>query len=331
MASSANLGKASLAHLPFELIREIGSNLYTRIELLNLACICSRTYAAIDVVEFAKKDVAIQLIKIADRDSDSDDTSDDYLKPHRPILIYAIETGKDTVYIEKCINVYKKSFPFGLRGDWYPHRHDLDRYYGIYNKFPSPMFAAAKAGRLDVIQALAKCDVSMRGRMNWINIWAATRLGAMHGGQYYKNTIIRDLAKCDNAFDAACEFKHEDIALWMISNGLQVRWSDVWHAVRFGCFQVLKRLLRHPALISDERQQAILFIINWALTKPVRNQEILRPLLDAITDPDIDKRMLIRKELHRLLDANNEEIDKLRQVFDFYVSWAGHQTGYGVV
>ncbi|OTA89986.1 hypothetical protein M434DRAFT_14257 [Hypoxylon sp. CO27-5] len=321
MASSANLGKASLAHLPFELIREIGSNLHTCIELLNFACICSRTYAAIDVVEFAKKDVAIQLIKIADKDSDSDDTSDDYLKPHRPFLIYAIETGKDIVYIEQCINVYKKSFPFGLRGDWYSHRHSLDGDYGIYNKFPSPMFAAAKAGRLDVIQALAKCDVSMRGRMNWANIWG-TRLGAVFGVEDYRIVITRDMSKRDNAFAAACEFKHEDIALWMISNGLQVRWSDVWHAVRFGCFQVLKRLLIHPAFISTERHQAIFLIIDWALTKPITNQEILRPLLDAIWDPDIDKRILILTEIRRLLEIphpNAEEARKLVQIFDFYV------------
>ncbi|KAI1417238.1 hypothetical protein F5Y13DRAFT_202757 [Hypoxylon sp. FL1857] len=342
MASYTNLDKGPLHHLPVELIREIGSKLATPRELVNFACICSRTNAAIGVVEMAMADIMFQSIETDPKprvfrfhgpeelysgnnngdnsDDSNDDTNDDLLRPHKPILIYAIETGKDIDYIKQCINVYKKNFTDALEGYWYPLRRDLDKYNDRYAQFPSPMFAAAKAGRLDVMQALAECHVSMRGWMNLHKGWKVVR-----NSEDPINGMIGDEKKGGNAFSAACESKNEYIALWMISNGLWVEWSDIRVAARFGCFQVLETLLNHPDFVHFKRRDAILQIAKWTISSFVADPEIILPLLDDVFHLDADKDEFIQNEIiHRLVRPRPTAENALRmsRVVDFYANWA---------
>ncbi|KAI0834878.1 hypothetical protein F5Y06DRAFT_306476 [Hypoxylon sp. FL0890] len=348
MSANTNISRPLLSTLPIDLIREIGSHLETPSELLDFACVCNRTNAAIDMIEMAKKDAVNQLSRIMfGRDLwrqlmalqlnanqrpmsyEEFQLTETPWKPHKPILLWAIETGKDIDYIEKCINVYRKGFHDGLEGYWFPN-HDPKLNPEIYTNFPSPMFAAAKAGRLDVIQALLEYNVNLSGRMNWpestgseldfSDVYSSTTDDTEYLDYHHP---FYKLLFSDNAFSAACEF-HEDIALFMLENGYRVNSCDLWHAVRFGRFQLLDTLLGHPNFRTEDRRVLVFLTLKWATVKPIADHEIIRPLLDAVTAPLFDKAEFLRNQIHMKMTeypmAGHNP--KLLQLLNFYISWA---------
>ncbi|KAI1143630.1 hypothetical protein F5Y05DRAFT_417930 [Hypoxylon sp. FL0543] len=354
MSAQIDLGGGLLRTLPAELIREIGIRLGTPTEMVNFAHVCSQTYV-MGLTELANADVECQLKteihvghdwdRYMRRDLDPDTLTLRHriyrrtrvpLDLHRPILLWAIESGKDIDYIKKCINIYQKHMPAGLRGSWFPRRCECSykrELSEIEAEFPSPMFAAAKAGRLDVIQTLLDCNIDMRGRLDN----ACDYKDDLSDDYYYFRRMVappyidrdewrflRKVVKGDNAFAAACEF-HEDIALFMIANGLEVRRTDIWFAIKFGCFKVLETLLGHPVFNGDDRSELLLLLRRWATSKFVANPEIILPLLDAVTDPDFDGVEFLRERTFEILEGETlteEDAFKASQLFELYVSCA---------
>ncbi|KAI0145750.1 hypothetical protein F4776DRAFT_607803 [Hypoxylon sp. NC0597] len=351
MATKINPDGALLRKLPIEVIREIGGQLFTPTELLDFKCICKETTSAIDVVEMAKKDAIWQINKtrFATRHTSPYMTEDKKFDKmglgfstygrnhkrvhlHRPILLWAIETDKDIDVIRKCISVYQKYFPGGLHGEWFPH-HFLERDDYIYAEFPSPIVAAAKAGRLDVIKALVKCGSYPRGRNN------QRPHSDVHGGlrTLKKKIAYEIIVRADNAISAACEFGHEDIAMFLISTELEVQPSDIWDAVRFGCFRFLKMLL--DQYTNHNRDSVLRYILEWATqgrARPIRTHKILVPLLDALKTSSFDGDDHIKSALGFALRDHPTDKAVLRatEFWDFYIRWesppfSDHRIIYG--
>ncbi|KAI1378377.1 hypothetical protein F4677DRAFT_466121 [Hypoxylon crocopeplum] len=307
--------RASLLSLPEELIREIG--IYLNLpKLVDFVCVCRHARSAIETSDMFKKEVEYQLeLEMGDRFDHYPIQAWEAVKKlgtwidkrHRPAfstpaLLWLIENGKSLDHIQQCIDVYRLSFPAGLEGMWYPDasrsiRRGLTYGRSLYDQFPSPMAAAVKAGRQDIIKALVECGVDMRGRdVACLDDDLATDGNIRHMMIYQ---IIRD----DDAFSAACKSQHEDIAHYMISKGLGVRPGDLWSAVEFGCHQVLEELLVHPIFNTDERQEIISEVLRLATLDDIADLTIIGRLLQKTTSPPFDKdRYLFHAALDNLFD-----------------------------
>ncbi|OTA95747.1 hypothetical protein M434DRAFT_9598 [Hypoxylon sp. CO27-5] len=342
MAAQINPDGAHLRNLPIELIREIGSQLITPTELLDFKCICKQTEAAIGLLDMAKKDAIWQISKIRFRsrfsslymteDKELDSLGLDILAYcrsyrqvhlHRPILLWAIETGKDIDYIKKCINVYQTYFPVGLRGKWFPHHDRILEAY-IYPEFPSPMVAAARAGRLDVIKALVECGSSPRGRDR------AICMDLRRHPLTLQEERSLETISADNAISAACEFGHEDIAMFLMSIGLRLEPSDIWNAVQFGCFKLLEILLdQYTAIDRNDVLGRFFSSVITGPVRPIRTHQIIVPLICALdtSSPNGTREYIKEHTKEKLVFAlRHQPTDKARlratDFFDFYIKWA---------
>ncbi|KAI1410525.1 hypothetical protein F5Y13DRAFT_201980 [Hypoxylon sp. FL1857] len=311
MSANTNPGGA-IRNLPSDLIREIASKLVTPAELLDFACVCKRMKASIGILEMAKIDVMYQINTNMDPDSEELDPASAqkvlrYI--YRPTLIWAIETGKDINYIRQCIKVYQADFPEGLNGKWYPCCKIRTFHEG---QFPTPMFAATKVGRLDVVKALFECGASLR---NGGAEFPARRVGG------------RRVANDDDVFALACMSRHEDIAKFIISNVVEVLAADIWFAVVSGCFQALKRLLdrrffddnRHDAIVLD--MISLLFL---GREFHIAKHRMIKPLLDSIRDPKFDKAEYFRFRLGSAFrpGVNAKYVHEIKELIKFYQTWA---------
>ncbi|KAI1102596.1 hypothetical protein F4804DRAFT_353591 [Jackrogersella minutella] len=334
-----------LLTLPVELIREIGDYLEKPSQLLNFSSVCKYVHFAFDMKDMFKKDAENQLIptifpmpgafhtifgpsSILGTDFLTlKRTTQEPISIHRPSLLWAIESGKDLEVIQQCINVYEESFPDLLEGKWYPYRDPLDSQL-ISLEFPSPIYAATKAGRLDVVQALVGRGVGVRGRYNDMIVLGGAL--AFLRSTNLQNHITADFTKENNAFKAACEAKREDIALFLISNGLDVQPVDLYCAVRFGCFQVLEVLLGHASLNGPNRQNMIQTILNMAATYPVADSGVFEPLFDAVTNPLFDRiewlraatAEALRRHIRNTPYFTSEDVPPGIYLFDLYVTLA---------
>ncbi|KAI2785482.1 hypothetical protein F4815DRAFT_497617 [Daldinia loculata] len=202
-----------------------------------------------------------------------------------PLLNWAIETGVDINLIERIMDTYSRVYPGALKGLWYPMHCERLIFDGvrITRDFPSPMLVAAKSGRLDVIKALIAYGVEIRER-NAIE----------HVGQYDMKDTLKEVvdhtrveAEID-AFSLACE-ADEEIAEFMIRNGLDLRCRDLWWPVEFGRMQILETLLRRPLFKTNEGHEAIKAVLRCIVSDcnsyPIRDFGVINPLLDAMTNP----------------------------------------------
>ncbi|KAI1393375.1 uncharacterized protein F4822DRAFT_439453 [Hypoxylon trugodes] len=220
-------------------------------------------------------------------------------KLHGPSLIYAIRDGKDIEDIKKHIEIYREHFALGLEGRWWPN-HNKQTRRDIYQNLPSPMYVAAQNGRLDIVQILHELGIDMRGRCHCdeyytdnerYGFWGCGALGLPRhvllrpsfylSGREYLPHIYQDINLpdkklrvfgADNAFLAACCFGHEDIALFMITNGLEVRPGDLYIAARYARYKVMAALLRCPIFNTGDRCRLILTAAQWIIpwTKGIR-------------------------------------------------------------
>ncbi|KAI2612396.1 uncharacterized protein GGS25DRAFT_475203 [Hypoxylon fragiforme] len=228
-----------------------------------------------------------------------------------PYLIHAIAGGKDIAEINRCISAYQKVFPAGLHGEWswramapnfiyttsyfYDRntiRQDISDWKHfirsiILDDVSSPMVVAVAKGRLDVVQALVKCGVNMRGRDDRAPFKCHFTLSSVP--DHIENQMIIDGWRNDNAFRIACSNKREDVALYMISNGLEVRWADILAAIEFGCFEVFETLLDHPVFNTHHRLSIITHALHWAGDNKIADYTMIDRLLKLVTEPYFDK------------------------------------------
>ncbi|KAI2465999.1 hypothetical protein F4781DRAFT_407176 [Annulohypoxylon bovei var. microspora] len=288
--------EVSLLTFPAELIQEIGNYLDTPKDLLNFSCTCRSAHSAIGLREMVEKDADCQknVVRIMPQSRDGEIIQ--YL--HLPGLYWAIKEGKDIDYVQSCIDVYRKSFPEGLEGHWFlPFLGDWDDFLQEYsNKFiyvaySSPMYLAASHGRLDVVRALAECGVNVRGRVHGKSIYIMTT-----EQQEY------DSYRSDDTFRIACESKLEETAKFLVSEGLKLKEEDLWIAAKSGCLQVVNTLLLDPFFTSGDAQRIIIDTLKAAVSCPVDDLEIIRPLLNAVNDQDFNKAHFLREHIDKRLD-----------------------------
>ncbi|KAI1460560.1 hypothetical protein F4805DRAFT_478429 [Annulohypoxylon moriforme] len=252
--------EASLLNLPIEQIRNIVHSLDDPQSLVNFVCTCKGVNNALDLAEWLKVDLVRQRLHEPTNDLD---------ELHRPLLLWAIETGRDIGYIQTCIEFYQRNLPGGIEGRYYP------RHQRLYRRFPSPMYAATKAGRLDVIKALLASGVGLEAgpQDSSADYWLAT-------GHYFEQEAVKDM------YRVACETQREDIAMFFISQGLGRNYWDLWLAARAGFFQVVDTLLENMQSIhGDDADITLAATLRHAVEHPVANQEIILPIMHARTHP----------------------------------------------
>ncbi|KAI2631050.1 hypothetical protein GGR54DRAFT_635653 [Hypoxylon sp. NC1633] len=368
----------SVSMLPSELLRRIGDELDSPAELLQFARTCGQIGSAFGAFEFGKKDAEYQLKLRFDPGLDSSNwhfrkpmtiglkysmilpNAEPTTKPakyrvYRPGLLQAIENGEDIAFVRQYIKAYLKYFPAGLEGQWYPAITSSFARLVIHEYLPSPVFAAAKSGRLDVLQALLDCGVSIRGRderRRRISLWswnfAEDDDYFSDDDEYYylqfpyepdnascndppaededsNHYSINEAAiRADNAFSAACESNQEDLALFMIGNGLDVRASDLWHAVKFADFQVIEALLRHPVFNTNARERIVVRVLNWAVENPVKDFSVIERLLRETPADEEWRHSYFFQSIEYAINWNPWEklIPQTVYLLNLYADWA---------
>ncbi|XDG00976.1 hypothetical protein ABKA04_000591 [Annulohypoxylon sp. FPYF3050] len=194
--------------------------------------------------------------------------------------------GKNIDYIQHCIDIYRREYPEGLEGEWF---HDRER--GSRRGHGMPLIAAAKSGRLDVIQALVKSGIDAKTFRDNAGIWISSFSGIVDVRRDILSAI-RDhrTSRTNNVFLPACELQHDDIAKFLLSNGFRIRYHDLWIAVKAGFFEVVDKLLLDPIFAGtmNRGQIVIKATLSLAIMYPVADPGIVRPLLGAVIDPNFD-------------------------------------------
>ncbi|KAI2623861.1 hypothetical protein GGS26DRAFT_564980 [Hypomontagnella submonticulosa] len=307
-----------LLTLPVELIQEIGRRTWTPNDQLSFARMNKHIHSAIDIIELIKKDSDYQqklalrkrwrrgktikyVYELFWRDGlhlftfqeiSCIQTEATYLI--RPPLLTAILTGKDINYVKRCIALYQAYFPGGLQGKWYPkvygHARDC-----IWTCFPSPIVAATRTGRLDIVQALLESGVNVNGRNDRESLSTALRI------------LYHDWS-AEDPFRVACRSKNEDIAKLLASRGLIYRRNDLLLVISSGFFETLESLLENPSINSRPDFQRILqWTIGQTNFSKLRldersNIRLIDRFLSLLTDPGFDRSNWILKELLAALE-----------------------------
>ncbi|KAI0836624.1 hypothetical protein F5Y06DRAFT_305078 [Hypoxylon sp. FL0890] len=270
-----------LATVPVELIQNIGSKLDTPAQLLNFASICKYSHSIIGTNQIFEKDAEYQRELNRRLHSELDERLDPWseqfgnlAKFPKPSILWAIESNKDVETIRECIRVYRNEFPKGLEGKW-------------HTSYPPPMCHAAERGRLDAVQVLFESGVSLR---NWYNLkepWCPWRMLKAFYGQFRPPDVALNMLlsrESGDAFKLACSNGHEDIACFMIRNGLEIRIDDVFYAANEGCLRALELLLE--SLDSDARPSSAQAVLEQLrLHRCTRNLQVYKPLLAAAAQP----------------------------------------------
>ncbi|KAI1477884.1 hypothetical protein F4774DRAFT_427055 [Daldinia eschscholtzii] len=302
--------KNGLLSWPAEIIQKIGSNLSTPAKLFEYACVCKHVNSLLGPKEFAKKDIqCIRAREIQDSDVNftwarrhrpdsliGPDKMGDCsvferpffsMKPHGshvPFINWAIEKGMDINCVKEIINTYSKIWPSALNGRWWSGTGIDWTTIKLGRCFPSPMFVAIKSGRLDVMQVLIEYGIKIRNsdEGEYIYHYRISR------GRYGERESSKDASMEQNSFSLACQVD-ENIALFMIHNGLDLRIKDLWWPCEFGRMQVLDTLLKHPLFKSEEGQQAIRVVLHVIVlcqeTHPVKDLCVIDRLLDNLYGP----------------------------------------------
>ncbi|KAI1658257.1 hypothetical protein F4813DRAFT_389037 [Daldinia decipiens] len=146
------------------------------------------------------------------------------------------------------------------------------------------MLVAAKSGRLDVIKILIESGVEIRQENIVEYIYQEEMMT--------EDRIYMHIEAEVDAFSLACE-ADEEVAQFMILNGLDLRYRDLWWPVEFGRMQVLEILLQYPLFKTKEGQDIIEVVLDCIVYKrdiyPIRDFSVLKSLLDAMTDPSFNK------------------------------------------
>ncbi|KAI0902096.1 hypothetical protein F4806DRAFT_490569 [Annulohypoxylon nitens] len=187
-------------------------------------------------------------------------------KRHKPLLLWAIEMGKNIDYIQHCIDIYRREYPEGLEGEWF---HDRKR-GNTRSRHGMPLIAATKSGRLDVIQALVKSGIDPKTFRDNVDIWLSS---------------FSDIVDVRRKI-----LDHDDIAKFLLSNGFRIRYHDLWIAVKAGFFEVVDKLLLDLIFAGtmNRGQIVIKATLSLAIMYPVADPGIIRPLLRAMVDPNFD-------------------------------------------
>ncbi|OTB00146.1 hypothetical protein M426DRAFT_15794 [Hypoxylon sp. CI-4A] len=346
MENPKNSNKACLATLPVEIIREIANCVETPEDLLRFACICKDIYSCIGIVDVVRNDARYQ--DSLDVETLSGMVSAGHFREekvcmlrtvchvtvrttepiyvHKPCLLQAIEKGFDVGVIRRYIQASRAVFPEGIIGMWYPGRQNIrggqyKAMFWVLEEFPSPMFAAAREGRLDVVKVLAEeFGVDVRGRDQPGDFKSVGKSDTWE----MENILNDDMFVVDDAFAAACQSKHEDIAQYMISHGLRVRTGDLLWAIRSGCLQVMKTLLNHTFFKGNLGAARILLMLDMVLhyydTFLVNNQ-ICTLLLNAIVDEDTAPLFSHSRYLSRRVRDAIERRKNVEGVFALWVKF----------
>ncbi|KAI0844852.1 hypothetical protein F5Y00DRAFT_273528 [Daldinia vernicosa] len=325
---------------PTEVIQKVASNFTTPSQLLNYACICKRANSAIGLREYLINDIQYfqtsrrsewasfvwrhgivsqySRLEPPTRSGNQDAFKRPYLqmKPPGscvPLINWAIETGVDINLIKEIVDIYSRLYPRALEGLRHPmhctgnRMDDILHDYLEYRDFPSPMLVAAKSGRLDVIKTLLESGVEIR-KQNFTERITRYHLYESAGAGMDVRDEMDDDFMCAtaevDAFSLACE-ADEEIAQFMLRNGLDLRYRDLWWPVEFGRMQLLETLLQHPLFKTDDGQEAIVQVLHCIArqgdTHPIRDFSVIKRLLDATTIPPLDKTNLLETLTARAL------------------------------
>ncbi|KAI1140081.1 hypothetical protein F5Y05DRAFT_306399 [Hypoxylon sp. FL0543] len=273
-----------VATVPIKVFQVIGSKLDTPGELFNLAAMCKHSKSAINATNIFMKDAEYQRelnhqlhLNEKERLDSWSESRGNMAKFPKPSILWAIESNKDVETIRKCINIYREEFPRGLEGKW-------------YTSYPPPMCRAAERGRLDVVKALVESGVSLR---NWYNLkypWCPWDMLKAFYGQFRPPDIAIDIllsAESGDAFKLACSNGHEDVACFMIHNGLEFRLDDLFYAAKEGCLRALNSLLE--SLDLNNRPLMAQAVLNRLRNfRCARNLHVYKPLLAAAYEPPLN-------------------------------------------
>ncbi|KAI1460561.1 hypothetical protein F4805DRAFT_454492 [Annulohypoxylon moriforme] len=278
---------ASLSTLPIEMIREIGDHLDSPRELLEFSLICKCTNSAFTLTDLAIKDaerltavrkymrqIFAEMRSQRDIDRCSVDIHRCPVDIHQPLLLWAIKTGKDADYLKQCLEVYQKSNPDCLFGRWYDWDAErLFRKHGL-PRFPEPMTLAGKVGNMLAVQKLHESLVET-GR-----------------------TPTDIFINAEGGFKAACKAGHEDVACFMLSNGIvDATEIDPWYVVKQGRPQILSFLLGQPFFRGEYGEEIKMEALLTALDSEIRNLDIILPLFNAISLSDSEKTKFLKEQI----------------------------------
>ncbi|KAI0377079.1 hypothetical protein F5Y04DRAFT_292184 [Hypomontagnella monticulosa] len=231
---------APLLTLPLELIRQIGGETDSVAELYNFSKINKKLHAIIDIYEICKRDAELQQLPL--RDTDLLRFREQRLMPDmpKPVLISVIESGAGIDMIKQCIDAYRATFPGALRGEWYPKVISLLESIGLYIHreylVPRPMYTAIMANRLDIVEALVDSGVDVNGRP----------------GDRPGEAMLSRVGSIKDAFEAAVLAGNEEIAKFIISNGLRVVPCDMMSAARVGFVEAVKMMTKAPTFANPD-------------------------------------------------------------------------------
>ncbi|KAI0887561.1 uncharacterized protein GGS22DRAFT_186395 [Annulohypoxylon maeteangense] len=254
-----------LSTLPVELIRKIGINLDSPSQLLIFSTLCKHFHSALTVTELATVDAKrLAALRKFDRSKPLSifrgiGNEKPPVDAYEPILLWAIETGKDFQNIKRYIDIYQKNFPTLLQDYWL---FNSDRpSYGIFvaKRFRPAIVVATRAGRLDVLRELIGRDCGREAE-------AGKRVSM------------------DDAFKFACRKGLLDIASCLVANGLLSTERNLLTAAEHGHCELLSSVMLLPSLNDEEGRKNGAYILWKALySYDIFNKEIILRIIKAQT------------------------------------------------
>ncbi|KAI1397023.1 hypothetical protein F4819DRAFT_503803 [Hypoxylon fuscum] len=317
MESTSSFNEAiSLVDLPIELVRAVGSHLDSPSQLLKLACVCKRAYAAIDRFEIYKKDAVYQ--REIDDGTFVGYSGDGFIRSpiSQPIILWLIINEGSIQDIKQCITVYQNVFPSALH-------ESIDYQF-------SPMAKAIQIGRFDVVKAMVENGVPLQ-RKGLSSYQVVTDNNGESSSEEGDTEVSDDTDTVDSDTDGsdmadyydepdpfilACGDGRDEIACWMVSNGLGLTKKDLRTAVMYLCPQTVNVLLQHPVFNTDKRHsiiKAALECIDMPIAANVyrtkeetyhAKEETYKCLLAAATHPSFDKLSWLTRKVISLLDSS---------------------------